>query len=134
MSQENYEVVLAGFRCFESWDLAGFRRLVDPDSTATGFEDWPEPGPWIGPDALIHQLERITADWSNHRIVDPELVAEDGEWVIVQYRWQVEGSTSGIETGIDLVGAFRVRNGLMVELHWRRNLDGALEAAGLSSS
>ena len=133
MSSENFAVILAGFRCFEARDLDGFRRLVSPDVTATAFEDWPEPGPWTDPDALIHQLERISTDWSDHRIVDPELVAEEGEWVIVQYRWEVEGGTSGIETmTLDLVGAFRVRNGLMVELHWRRNLDAALEAAGLS--
>ena len=58
VSQENVEVVFAAFRRFEADDMTGFGALLDPGIVATA-AGWPEPGPWIGADALVTQLERI---------------------------------------------------------------------------
>jgi ketosteroid isomerase-like protein len=131
MSRENVAVVFAGFRRFSVGDMQGFKRLIDPDVTATAPAGWPEPGPWNGADAFIAQMERITADWSHQGISHPQVVAEEGEWVVVKYAWEVAGKTSGIDTSFDFVGAFRVRNGLIAEAHYRWDEADALEAAGL---
>jgi hypothetical protein len=130
ISPQNAEVVLAALGRFEADDMIGFGALLDPDvgATATG---WPEHGPWIGADALVSQLERTRAEWSEHRIPRVEVLAERGEWVVIEYSWEVEGATSGIDTVFDVVGAFRVRNGLIAEAHYRWNRAEALEAAGL---
>ena len=131
VSQENIEVVFAAFRRFEADDMSGFRALLDPGIAATAAAGWPEPGPWIGADALVTQLERIRAGWSEHGMAQVEILAERGEWVVIEYSWETEVATSGIATVFDLVGAFRVRNGLIAEAHFRWNRAEALKAARL---
>ena len=131
VSQENVEVVFAAFRRFEADDMAGFGALLDPGIAATAAAGWPEPGPWIGADALVTQLERIRAGWSEHRMAQVEMLAERGEWVVIQYSWETEVATNGIAPVFDLVGAFRVRNGLIAEAHFRWNRAEALKAARL---
>jgi rhodanese-related sulfurtransferase len=132
MSPEKVEVVLAAFRRFEDNDMTGFAALLDPGVGATAAAGWPEHGPWIGADALVAQLEGIRTEWSEHRIAQVEVVAEKGEWVVIEYSWEAEGANSGIDTVFDVVGAFRVRNGLIAEAHYRWNRAEALKAAGLS--
>jgi rhodanese-related sulfurtransferase len=140
MPSENAEVVLAAVevalaasRHFEANDMTGFGALLDPDVSATAAAGWPEHGPWIGADALVTQLERIRTEWSEHRIAQVEVLAEKGEWVVIEYSWEAESATSGIDTVFDVVGAFRVRNGLIAEAHYRWNRAEALKAAGLSN-
>ena len=80
------------------------------------------------------QLERIRTEWSEHRIAEVEVLADRGEWVVIEYSWEAESATtSGIETVFDVVGAFRVRHGLIAEAHYRWNRAEALKAAGLST-
>jgi rhodanese-related sulfurtransferase len=126
------EVALAASRCFEANDMTGFGALLDPGVSATAAAGWPEHGPWIGADALVTQLERIRTEWSEHRIAEVEVLADKGEWVVIEYSWEAESATSGIDTVFDVVGAFRVRNGLIAEAHYRWNRAEALKAAGLS--
>ena len=132
MSSENVEVVLAAFRRLEDNDMTGFGALLDPGVGATAAAGWPEHGPWIGADALVTQLEQVRTEWSEHRIAQVEVLAEKGEWVVIEYSWEADGATSGIDTVFDVVGAFRVRNGLIAEAHYRWNRAEALKAAGLS--
>ena len=132
MSQGNVEIVLEAFRRFESGDTEGMGKLLDPDVLLMSAPGWPEPGPIRGREAFMRQFERISADWSDHRISRADVVADQGEWVVVDYRWQVRGAASGIETSFDLVGAFKLSDGLCVEAHYLWNREEALEAAGLS--
>jgi len=139
MSPENDEVVLAAVevalaasRCFEANDMTGFGALLDPAVSATATAGWPEHGPWIGADALVTQLERVRTEWSEHRIAEVEVLADKGEWVVIEYSWEAESATSGIDAVFDVVGAFRVRNGLIAEAHYRWSRAEALKAAGLS--
>ncbi len=111
--------------------MTGFGALLEPGIAATAAAGWPEPGPWIGADALVTQLERIRAEWSEHRMAQVEILAERGEWVVIEYSWETAVATSGIDNVFDLVGAFRVRNGLVAEAHFRWNRAEALKAAGL---
>ena len=60
-----------------------------------------------------------------------EVLAERGEWVVIEYSWEAEGATSGTDTVFDVFGAFRVRNGRIAEAHFRWNRDEALKAARL---
>ena len=131
-AQRNGEVALAALRRFDADDMTGFRALLDPNVGATATAGWPEHGPWIGADALVTQLERVRAEWSEHRIPQVEVLAETGEWVVIEYSWKAESASSGIDAVFDVVGAFRVRNALIVEAHFRWNRAEALKAARLS--
>ena len=58
MSQENVEVVRAGFEAWNAGDMDAFREMHDPDVILRTVEDWPEPGPYVGREAVMRL-------WSN---------------------------------------------------------------------
>jgi ketosteroid isomerase-like protein len=96
-------------------------------------EDWPEPGPHHGVDAVVEALERIVADFEEQRFTEIETVAQGGDWTVIAYRWHVRGSGSQVEIHFDFAVAFRVRDDRLVDVHFRRTRDSALALAGLVS-
>jgi len=132
MSQENVAIVLEGFRRFEAFDFDGATTLWHPHSRVTGPEGWPEPGPFEGRAAVIGQFRRLAADWGQHGISNVEVVADRAGWVVVTFRWEVQGGKSGAATAANLAGAYRVHDHQIIEAHFRWTPDQALEAAGLS--
>jgi SnoaL-like domain len=130
MSEENVELVLESFR-LDPNDLEARAALFHPEITATAVPGWPEPGPFVGRDAVLAETKRLT-DWGGIRFTDIDLVADEGDWVVVAYRWHVRGAGSGIATHLDVVTAIRVKEGRFIEWHNRWSRDDALEAAGLA--
>ena len=124
MSSENVEVVLAAFRRLEDNDMTGFGALLDPGVGATAAAGWPEHGPWIGADALVTQLERVRTEWSEHRIAQVEVLAEKGEWVVIEYSWEADGATERdrrrVRCGRCLQGAERAHRRGALSLESRR--------------
>jgi ketosteroid isomerase-like protein len=131
MSQENVELVLESLRRAEANDVEGGAALMHPEITATAVPGWPEPGPFVGRDAALAQSKRLT-DWGENRFTDIDVVADEGGWVVVAYRWHVRGAGSGISTHFDVATAVRLKEGRIIEWHNRWSRDEALEAAGLS--
>jgi hypothetical protein len=130
MSQENVEIVLEGFRRAEANDLEDIAALTHPEIRGSAVSGWPEPGPFVGRDAALAETKRLI-EWGDNRWTDIVVVADEGDWVVVAYRWHVRGAGSGIETHFDLATAVRVKDALIVEWHNRWSRDEALEAAGL---
>ena len=132
MSEESIGVVLESFRRIRPGHVKDSAALWHPDGRATPTPGWPEPGPFVGRDAIVRQLERLFADLSEHHFDDIEVVADSGSWVVVSWRWRIRGAASEIETTLDQATAFRVEDGLIMEAHFRTTVPEALEAAGLS--
>ena len=63
MSQENVEVAQAAFRAWNVRDMGALRELYDPDVIMRFAEGWPEPGPFVGRDAVMRQLEQMRETW-----------------------------------------------------------------------
>jgi hypothetical protein len=61
MSEENVELVLESLR-LDLNDVAGRAALMDPEITATAVPGWPEPGPFVGRDAVLAETKRL-GDW-----------------------------------------------------------------------
>ena len=76
------------------------------------------------------QLRRILADFGEQRLTIDEIV-ENGDWVVTRLAWTVRGDPSGIEGDIRSSGAFRLRAGRIVELHYFWQHAEALKAVGL---
>jgi ketosteroid isomerase-like protein len=131
MSQENVEIVLEFIRRAEASDLEGSAALMHPDISATAARGWPEAGPFLGPEAALAELKRLV-EWGETRFTDIQVVADEGDWVVVAYRWRVRGEGSGIETQFDVVAAVRLKDAQVIEWHNRWSRTEALEAAGLS--
>jgi hypothetical protein len=105
MSREIVEVALENFRRFEDLDCDGATLLWHPEGRITGPEDWPEPGPFEGRDAVIGQFRRLAADWGQNSVSGLEVVADRGDWVVVAFRWEVRGERSGAASAASMAAA-----------------------------
>ena len=63
MSQENVEVVRAGFQAWNAGDLDAFRDLFHPDVVLRSPEGWPEQGPYVGLEAVMLSFEQLREAW-----------------------------------------------------------------------
>jgi uncharacterized protein len=61
MSQniENVEVVRAGFEAWSAGDMDALRELHDADAIVRPAEGWPEPGPFVGREAVMRWYEQL---------------------------------------------------------------------------
>jgi ketosteroid isomerase-like protein len=132
MSQENVDLVLESIRRFRPGGLDEWAELWHQDTRMTIAEGVPEPGPFIGLDAVRRQFERVIESFSALRFEDVEVVVDSGEWVVATYRVPTRGAASGVESDVHLAVAYRVKDGLLIECAVRWRLEDALEAAGLS--
>ncbi len=132
MSRENVELVLESIRRFTPENLDAWAELWHPDTRMYAPEGWPEPGPFIGLDAVTKEFRSAFAVWAELRFEDVEVVGESEEWVVMTFRIPTRGASSGLGADFDFAAAYRIEAGLLVELvvHWRT--EDALEAAGLS--
>ena len=58
MSQENVEIVKATFDAWNAGDMEAVRELYDSDVYMRPPQGWPEPGPFVGREAVIRQFEQ----------------------------------------------------------------------------
>jgi SnoaL-like protein len=131
MSQENVEIVREGIRRYNARDWEGLKRLYDPGAVLHHLEEWPEPGPTVGRDAVVEEWKTVVEAWGGRG----DLIEEDswakGEWVVLHCRLATTGGASGLGIDSPFTGVYRLRNGLVVD---HRSLWGhvdPLEAVGL---
>src|SRR5215204_31549 len=130
MSQENVDVYFAAKDRLAVGDHDGFARLLHRDVIAT-VANFPEPGPFLGRDALVAQLEGLAIEFDGQRYADVDIIADRDNWIVLTYRWSVRGSRSGVGVDADVAVAFRVKDRQLIEVHWRESRDEGLAAAGL---
>jgi ketosteroid isomerase-like protein len=63
MSQENVEIVRAGFAAWNAGDMDPLRELYHPDAIMRMPEGWPEPGPYYGRDAVMREFGQLRETW-----------------------------------------------------------------------
>jgi ketosteroid isomerase-like protein len=118
--------------CFERGDVEGVRPLLTSDVVGTSAQGWPEQGPFGGRDAVVGQFTRLAADWEENSVSDLEVVAENPDWVVLKYRWEVRGASSGLSTHFDLATACQFAGERIKRLHFAWTPEEALEVAGLN--
>jgi ketosteroid isomerase-like protein len=137
MSSDNVELVNEAVRRVNEAfrrvdDLSALARLWHLESRVTLAAGWPESGPFVGRDAIIRQFERGFADFSENHFEELEIAADSGEWVVATWVWRARGTVSGLDVQFDVAAAFRVRDGQLIEGHFRWNREQALEAADIA--
>ena len=130
MSQENVEVVQATFAAWNAGDMDGLRDLHDPEVIVRPPKGWPEPGPFVGREALMRQFEQMRATWHADAVELISDFVDAGDRVAVRFVWH--GLGQGPETNMELtyVATVRKRRILNVEYLWDHGE--ALEAVGLT--
>ena len=130
MSQENVEVVRAGFAAFNAGDMEALRETLDPDiAIGRELEGWPETGPFVGREAVMRQWERNREPFGDAITVEPISIIDAGDRVVV--RQVVHGVGRGPEVNAEYTTVSTLRNGrtFLVDFYW--NYAEALKAVGL---
>jgi len=130
MSQENVEVVRAGFQAWNAGDMDAVREMHDPSVIARTLEGWPEPGPFVGRDAVMRQFARVRAAWDTDAIEPIGDFLDAGDRVIVRVFFHDLGIGPEANLEFTIVYTVRERRIFFIEYFWDHAE--ALEAAGLS--
>ena len=130
MSGENAAVVRAGFGAWNAGDMDALRETFDPGVTWRPPEGWPEPGPFVGREAVMRWFEQLREAYDDYvtELIGDLIEATDR--VVVSQVWH--GAGRGPEADIESTGVFTVRNGRVIDVEQFWDRAEALEAAGLS--
>jgi uncharacterized protein len=131
MSQKNVEVVQGVYETLNRGDLAAVLGRIDPDFEWWARDNAPE-------DALVRGPEGFKAQWES--IVDvlgefrqePKEFIDAGDYVVVPVMQVGRGRASRASIEQHEVHAFRLRDGMLVELREYHDKDEALKAIGLA--
>jgi ketosteroid isomerase-like protein len=130
MSQENVEVVRALFDAWNAGDMSRIYDLHDPEVIGRPFKDWPEPGPFVGREAVMWQWKEMRETWDADSVEPIGNFIDAADRVVVRYVWH--GVGHGPESNLEVTGIFTVRKGAILAMEFFRDHGEALEAAGLS--
>ena len=130
MSQENVDVVRRAYEAWNAGDMDAFRELFAPDAIVRLPEGWPEPGPFVGREAVMRhwkqQREAFDADTAEP-ISD---FIDTADHVLVRFVWR--GTGYGPESNMEVTQVITVRKGRVFLLEHFWDHAEALEAVGLS--
>ncbi len=130
MSLENVEVDRATFKAWNAGDMDALRDLYAPDIIMRTPKGWPEPGPFIGREAVMRQFEQSRETWDADAV---ELISDFidvGDRVAVRMIWR--GAGHGPEANIEFTNVVTERQGRIVLIEFFWDHAEALEAVGLS--
>src|SRR5262245_31420305 len=130
MSQENVETLRAGFEAWNVGDMDALRAVYDPDVVVRNPRGWPEPGPFVGREAVMRQYEQARETWEADTLETVGDFIELGDQVVVRYKWRVAGHGPGVN--MEFTSVFTLRNQRILYQEIFREYAEALEAVGLS--
>lgn len=129
MSRENVEALRAGFEAWNAGDMKAVRELYHPDAIVRTSEDLPEPGPFVGRDAVMRQFEQLRATYEADTLEPITGFRPVGDRVIVRWFWHTAGR--GPDTGLEMTSVYTMRDGKVFEMEYFRDHAAALKALGL---
>jgi ketosteroid isomerase-like protein len=109
MSEENVEVVRAVAAAWNAGDMDALGELYDPHVIVRAPDGWPEPGPFVGREAVMRQWEQQRGIWNADTLELLGDLIDAGDRVIFRFIWHTAGQ--GPEAGFELTGINTVRNG-----------------------
>ena len=130
MSEENVEMIRKAFEAWNAGDMDAVRDVYDPDVIMRAPPDWPEPGPFIGRDAVIQQFIQAREAFSRDSVQVVSDFRTAGDRVIVRTDWH--GTGTGPQSDIEWTIVFTIRNGRVFQVEYFWDHSDALRAAGLS--
>jgi uncharacterized protein len=130
MSQQNVESVKAGFEAWNAGDMEALRELYDPNVIMRNPEGWPEPGPFVGREAVMRQWEEQREAWDADAMEPVSDFIDAADRVVVRFIWRAAGR--GPESKLELTNVITLRNGRVVYQEFFWDHTEALETLGLS--
>jgi ketosteroid isomerase-like protein len=129
MSLENVKVAKAAFDAWNAGDMDAFRELCDPEIIVRPPERWPEPGPFVGREAVMREWEQTRETWDADIVEPISDFIDAGDRVVVRQIWR--GVGRGPESNIEVTNVFTVRKGLIFQQEFFWDHAEALATLGL---
>jgi ketosteroid isomerase-like protein len=130
MTDQNIDIGRRHNALWNAGDMEGLRDLYDDEVVLQPQEGWPEPGPFVGRDAVFRQFERLRQDWQGERLEVLERRAQ-GDFVVTRLSWQARGRRSGAATAMTISSVLRLNESKIVAVTFYLNHAEALVAAGI---
>ena len=131
MSQENVGVVRAAYRAWNAGDMDALREGFDPEAIIVRMpEGWPEPGPFVGRDAVMREVEQWRETFGSYETELVGDVIEAADRVVVRQVWH--GVGQGPESHLESTVVFTLRKGRVFLMEYFWGHAEALETLGLS--
>ena len=130
MSQENVELVRATIEVWNAGDMDALRELYDPDVILRMPEGWPEPGPYVGREAVMRHWEQQREAFDADTVEPISDFIDTADHVLVRFVWR--GTGHGPESNMEVTQVITVRKGRVFLLEHFWNHAEALETVGLS--
>ena len=131
MSEQNLQVIRAGFDAFSRGDMPAMLELVDPSVVFNPLPDAPDVQSFHGHEGLVQGIAQSTEIWDDFSIELREMRDFD-DHVLASLRWCGRGPSSGIEVEVDICALVTFRESKIVRWLLFPSEQQALEAAGLS--
>ena len=130
MSRENVEIVRASFAAYGAGDMIAWGESLAPDVVSRPPEGWPEPGPFVGREAVVRQFEQQRDAFAADTVefISDYFVALDR----VAFRFVWHGTGHGPEANLEMTGVYTIRKGKILEMEFFWDHAEALETLGLS--
>jgi ketosteroid isomerase-like protein len=130
MSQENVEIARGVFDAWKAGDMEAVRDLYDPDVIVRGLEGSPEPGPFVGREAVMREWEQLRETWDADEVEPIGDFIDAADRVVVRQVWRGAGQGPGLN--MEMTNVFMVRKGKIVYQEFFWDHAEALETLGLS--
>ena len=130
MSRENVEIVRALFENWNAGDMDAYAALLAPDVILYAPEGWPEPGPFVGPEAVMRQFtqQRGSVDFDVSEPIGDFL--DLGDRVLLRFAWRGKGAGPAID--MEFSGVWTIRKGKIRSFEFFWDHAEALETLGMS--
>ena len=130
MSRANVEIVRRFYEAWNASDMAACGDLLDPDAIVRPAKGWPEPGPYVGRDAIMTYYEQLRETWVEDTVEPKGEFRYASDHVVIRTAWHTigQGPPSHLETTV----VYAIRSGKIREVEFFWDHDEALEAVGLS--
>jgi ketosteroid isomerase-like protein len=131
MSQENVEIVKAGFDAWSRRDIASMLDLIDPEVVVEQPPNMPDATTGHGRAGVMAAIAAWPEQWADYQI-DIAQIVDAGDHVVVRTHQQGRGRGSGVEVADDIWFVFGFRNGKVAEWRMFGAERDALDVVGLS--
>jgi ketosteroid isomerase-like protein len=109
--------------------MEGVHELYDPEAVMEATPDWPEPGPFVGRDAVMQQFSQARAAFDSDSVEFLSDLVAVGDRVIVRLAWH--GFGRGPQSDMEWTNIFAIREGKIIRVDYFWDHAEALEAVGL---
>jgi ketosteroid isomerase-like protein len=130
MSQKNVEIAQALTAAWNAGDMDAVRAIYDPDVVVRTAEGWPEPGPFLGVDAVVREFSRYRETFEDPMFV-PISFTDAGDRVVARQIYH--GAGHGPDINLEFTTVSTHRNGRVILLEFFWDHAEALEVVGLSA-